>query len=403
MSPASEEILVEITGLAPGGDAVGRQRGGQDDGRVTFVPLAAPGELVRARVVRARARVAWAELSGIERPGSARVTPPCPLFGRCGGCQWQHVDEATQRRQKGGFVSRALGIEVGEARAVGPAYGYRERARLHVAPGGRAIGFLARRSHEVVDVPACLLLAPSLARALPVLRAEAAGASGGDQIPLQGGRDGEVAWLHAGRMRRLEPAPAPLEARDIEARDPGGWPDVAEPGGPSLRVPPGGFSQVGLAANRALVTAVSEALGPDPGRVLELHAGSGTFTRALVERATEVIASDADRAAVARGQLNAPRARWYLASALGDEPADTVVVDPPREGLDALSLARAAAARRRLVYVSCDPQTLARDGKALAARGWRLQSAVAFDLMPQTHHVEVVAVFVADPARGASM
>ena len=177
---------------------------------------------------------------------------------------------------------------------------------------------------------------------------------------------------------------------------------MAEPGGAALRVPPGGFSQVGQAANRALVAAVVEAVGPDPGRVLELHAGSGNFTRALLERATEVIASDADRAAVARGRLNAPGARWCLAEALPGEPIDTAVVDPPREGLDARQPRPGRGRpRRRLVYVSCDPQTLARDGKRLVARGWRLQGALALDLMPQTHHVEVVAVFVAGPAEHA--
>ena len=100
------DILVEITALAPGGDGVGRQQGGEHDGRVTFVPLAAPGEVVRAKVVRGKARVVWAELTAVETPSPARVVPPCPLFGRCGGCQWQHVDPAVQRLPRRGQSSR---------------------------------------------------------------------------------------------------------------------------------------------------------------------------------------------------------------------------------------------------------------------------------------------------------
>jgi 23S rRNA (uracil1939-C5)-methyltransferase len=125
--------------------------------------------------------------------------------------------------------------------------------------------------------------------------------------------------------------------------------------------------------------------------VLELYAGSGNFTRRLVGVAAAVHASDADPAAVERGKQVAPGASW----ALRPQPvaADTVVLDPPREGADRASLEAAAKAHRRVVYVSCDPQTLARDARRLQAAGFRLAAAVAFDLMPQSFHVEVVATF----------
>src|SRR5882757_11016462 len=93
-------VRLEITGLATGGEAVGRQIGGLHDGRVTFVPFAAPGEVVRARVVREKKRFAWAELEGVERPAEGRTAPLCPLFGRCGGCQWQHVTRSVQLAAK---------------------------------------------------------------------------------------------------------------------------------------------------------------------------------------------------------------------------------------------------------------------------------------------------------------
>jgi 23S rRNA (uracil1939-C5)-methyltransferase len=151
---------------------------------------------------------------------------------------------------------------------------------------------------------------------------------------------------------------------------------------------------VGAAANAALVAAVLEQVETAPGRTLELYAGSGNFTRHLVGRA-DVVASDGDRAALERGRARVPEARWLEAprpATIGE--VQTVLVDPPREGLDPPNLDLARRARQRLVYVSCDPQTLGRDAQRLRAAGLRLERAVALDLMPQTYHVEVVASFV---------
>jgi 23S rRNA (uracil1939-C5)-methyltransferase len=402
--PAHDEVVrVEVTGLAPGGDAVGRQVGGATDGRVTFVPYAAPGELVEARVVRSRARVAWAELVGVVRPSAARVGPRCPLFGRCGGCQWQHVDDGIQRSSKGDIVARALGITMTEAKPVGPSYGYRERVRLAVgrdpeAPDVTAIGYRRRKEHALIDVPACPLLAPALDAALPAVRARAGGLPHGTEIALLLGQGDVVAGDLFGKGIRIAPAPqggaGAAELAEIDLGDPAAWPDVAEPGGRPLLLPPRGFAQVSRAGNAALVAAVADALGAQPGRVLELYAGSGNFTRQLVASGAAVIASDGDLAAVARGRRNVPEADWRPADKLDPTllPVDTVLVDPPREGLDERSLALAAAGRR-LVYVSCDPQTLCRDMGQLLRRGLRFEGAVAFDLMPQTYHVEVVALF----------
>ena len=383
----TEPITVEVTGLAPGGEAVGRQVGGAHDGRVTFVAFAAPGERVRATLYREKGRVAWGELVSIERGAPERVAPPCPLFGRCGGCQWQHVPRAVQLEAKRRIVERALGLPV-EVRAVGPEYGYRDRARLVVGEGAvdeRAVGFRAWRSHEIVDVPACPLFGPALAAALPAVRAGARAQEPGTEVALQAGlMDGR-----AGIVARIGArSHAYRDGVEVEAHE---LVDASEPGGPPLRIPAGAFAQVGAAANAALVAAVLEQVGEDPGRTLELYAGSGNFTRHLVGRG-EVVASDADRAALARGREQVPAARW-LDDPRKAGPADTVVVDPPREGLDTAHLALAGRAGRRLVYVSCDPQTLGRDAQRLRAAGLRLEKAVALDLMPQTYHVEVVASF----------
>ncbi len=403
-------VAVEIDSLAPGGDAVGRQRdpAGQEtpaDGRATFVPLAAPGERVRVRIEREKGRVAWGEVVAIERPSASRVPAPCPVFGTCGGCQWQHVEIAAQRAAKQAIVARALGTEVGPVREAGPPFGYRDRAKWAVGQGG-ALGFRARRSHQVVDhgpgeAYVCLLPGPELARAYGALRAVAPGLAPGLEIEAQAGADG--VHVNVGRTDGTSASHARrqvdrLQAAGITGLSIAGQPvwgsqavDVAEPGSAPLRVPAGGFAQVGRAANAALVAAVLEAVGETPGTIVELYAGSGNFTRHLAARwPGHVHASDGDPAAVARGRGNAPGATWAAKPPV--VAADTVLLDPPREGADRAHLDVASRARR-VVYVSCDPQTLGRDARLLAASGLRLIRAVALDLMPQTFHVEVVALF----------
>lgn len=404
-------VDVRVHGLAPGGDAVGRQQGGAHEGRATFIPLAAPGDEVRARIVREKARVAWAELAQVRTASPVRVPPPCPYFGGCGGCQWQHVTLDAQRAAKREIVARALGAPVDELIAPSPSgFGYRDRARL-VVDGG-ALGFRARRSHAVVDVERCLLLGDEAGRALTAVRAQAAALPDGAEVDLQVGAEGVHvavraraameqdrasslldAWRAAGPGAPI--AGAMVAAGDAAPRAFGTTDvDVAEPGGSPLHVPAGGFAQVGRAANAALVAAVMHAVGDRPGDVLELYAGSGNFTRHLVARATRLVAHDADARAVDRGRRNAPAATWRTGRppAGGDALADTALVDPPREGLDGENFAAAVQARR-LVYVSCDPQTLGRDAVKLRAQGFVLRRVVALDLMPQTFHVEVVATF----------
>ena len=299
-------------------------------------------------------------------------------------------------------------------------YGYRDRAKLAVGPGG-VLGFRARRSHALVNLAgagalapataasphlvaaACPLFGPELARALPALRALARGLAADVELEVQAGAEG--VHLHVSHANLTSAAHARREVDRLAAAGVVGltiaglptmsWGlaevDAAEPGSPRLALPAGGFAQVGRVANAALVAAVLEAVGPTPGVVQELYAGSGNFTRHLVGVAKAVYASDGDPAAVARGERNVPQAAWDRRPHA--VTPDTVVLDPPRDGADRAHLTAAGRARRRVVYVSCDPQTLGRDARALVAAGFRLAGAVALDLMPQTFHVEVVATF----------
>ena len=437
-----EVVTVRIDGLATGGDAVGRQESGAHVGRATFVPLAAPGETVLVRLLREKARVAWGEMESVaSAPSPHRVTPPCPVFGECGGCQWQHVSLDVQREAKRQIVARALGwpdvtlrsaVPTAAAAAVAGsptatsdgAWAYRERARLSVGPS-KTLGFRARRSHAIVDVVSCALLSPALATVLTSIRSDIDALPADTEIDLQAGREGVHANVRVPRARGPRDAAqtridAQRFAQDIldrhraaglvgvcvdasDAREGGSAAsagdedvDVSEAGGPALRIPAGGFSQVGRWANAALVGAALEALGATPGNVLELYAGSGNFTRHLCATTNLVTASDGDRDARARGRLNAPGADW-VAEPPRELHADTVFVDPPRGGLDAIAMAAALRARQQVIYVSCDPQTLGRDAQRLVSSGFRLASVVALDLMPQTYHVEVVAKFVRVP------
>jgi 23S rRNA (uracil1939-C5)-methyltransferase len=404
--PESTEIVVEIASLAPGGDAVGRQRGGgahDGDGRVTFVPLAAPGERVRVRITRAQGQVAWGELVAIESAGADRVDPPCALFGTCGGCQWQHVSMAAQHAAKRAIVQRALGIEIPPVIAASAPLGYRDRAKLAVA-GGR-VGFRARRSHTVVDVPSCPLFTPALAAVLPAVRALGTRLPEGTEIDLQAGAEG----VHV-NVAHTDESGAAHTRREWDRLRAGGvvglslagkqfhgaaTVDVSEPGGPALAASSAGFAQVGRDANAVLVAAVLDAVGPAPGVVVELYAGSGNFTRHLAARATKLFAAEAEPGAVERGRRAVPTATWSLGVPRlpQDQAIDLVLLDPPREGGDRSNLDVAVRARSRIVYVSCDPQTLSRDARRIVAAGFRLTRAVALDLMPHTHHIEVVAIF----------
>src|SRR5262245_53112420 len=244
-------------------------------------------------------------MTAIERPGPDRVPPPCPLFGSCGGCQWQHVTPAAQHAAKRAIVERALGAPVAEVVAASSPYGYRDRAKLAVGPGGM-LGFRARRSHDVIDVPACPLFGAELARALPALRNTARGLAAGVEIEVQAGNDG----VHV-NVAHADPTSAAHARREIDRLGAAGVVglalagkptlgrpdvDVAEPGSPPLRVPADGFAQVGRAGNAALVAVVVDAVGPAPGAVLELYAGSGNLTRHLVRTAASVSACDGDPA-----------------------------------------------------------------------------------------------------------
>lgn len=421
---SDERIILRVDSLAFGGDAVGRDAGG----RVIFVPGGAPGDTVEVRVLERKKAYARGELVRLVEAGRRR-RPPCPYQEACGGCPWQHVEEATQREAKQEVVRHALkktGVEVLPIAAAPMPLGYRVRAKLTARSG--AVGFQTRRSHRVVDVDTCLALAPPLDAALQAARRKLRGALGDGAtiagLMAPGGAvhlDVEVGL--GGLPETLADQAAELVGEagivGVSVHLPGtptriyGAPEIDLGGG--FHGSAGGFQQANWAQNELLRHLVREAALPAE-RILELYAGDGNFTRDLAASA-RVVAVEGDRQAAARLVDNlrriaprlppgpgqpAPVHRWAVrpegaAEAVrrlraSGERFDVIVLDPPRAGAADVLEGLAAFAARRIVYVSCDPMTLARDVRRLGGLGYRALTAQPVDMMPQTSHVEVVCV-----------
>jgi 23S rRNA (uracil1939-C5)-methyltransferase len=405
----SATVELTIDALVAGGDGIARGA----DGRVVFVPHAAPGDRVRVRLVEQRKQFARGEITKVLAPSPQRAEPPCPLFRdrTCGGCAWQHVTTEAQASAKHAIVAGALrhaiaaGMELLPIETPAPAYRWRRRARLHwVRPPGSVaavVGLFAPRSHHVTRVDACPQVEAALEAALePIHRLLApalqqrgeidllADAAGQVQVAVRGPclRGVAVALVGQGPIIGVIAADGVHGAEDVEVE-------------PGHRARADRFAQASREGNLALRAAVDRAARPrDGARVLELHAGSGNFTLALCEGAAAVVAVDARPGPAVAD----PRLTWRAGEAeavvaelqAAGERFDLVVLDPPRDGARALMAPIAALAPARIVYVSCDAATLARDLAELTALGYTAERAQPIDLMPQTSHVEIVATLV---------
>lgn len=430
-------IQLRIESLAYGGDAVAHT----DDRRVVFLPFGCPGDTVAARVTEDHGSFLRGEISEIVEASPERRRPPCPYFEVCGGCQWQHVAHAAQVEAKRRAVTDALerigGIEsppVGDVITAGAAYGYRNKIELRCAtdPAGRLrLGMSARGTDEIVEIEACLL-APDRARKAPRALAGAlrflsrGGDIGLERVAVRTARhtgDLEVSlWGPPGPFPRQMAATTLSRAvrttslvrvlvsegkrgrtsAKLEILGGSGtWKERL--GGFAFRVSAPSFFQVNTEVAEALAGEVVRATAADGSdRVLDAYAGVGTFTLPLAVAAREVVAVEMTSAALRDLEHNLDSAGLEADVVGGDVkrelPAlgrfDAIVLDPPRSGMapDALA-AVLGAAPKRIVYVSCDPATLARDARTLCSSGYALGSAVPVDLFPQTFHVETVATF----------
>jgi 23S rRNA (uracil1939-C5)-methyltransferase len=394
-----ETIETRIESLAAGGDGVGRT----PDGRALFVPLTAPRDRVRVRIVDSRRRFARGVLEAVLEPSPDRVEPACSVFGRCGGCAWQHLDYAAQLSAKARILRDALTrigrLEVGEEICVTPspsAYGYRSRARP--VQVGTAVGFRMRGSRRVCAVDACPVLQPAVEAALRRLVAEATSAKSSSAQ----GIEQEVEWeLAAGTDGETRTTRVPAASRSTQPRES----IHLTVAGDRLRISSGVFAQ----ANALLLGKLADAVCREAGRgttAVELFAGAGLLTLPLSRRFDCLWAIESDPRAIAdlrfnlevagRPNVDVRRGRVErVLDRLGLHSPDALVLDPPRTGLPEPAFDSLLRIRpRRVVYLSCDPATLSRDLARLCDDGYRLAKIEAFDLFPQTPHVEALATLV---------
>lgn len=380
------ELELEITALAAGGDGVGRD----ENGRVTFIPRTAVGDRARVSLAKQTKSFARGELARLVTPSADRVTPPCEYFvAGCGGCAWQHISRPAQLAAKQAILTGALrkleGLAIEPIADPAPPYGWRRRARFHVE-GGK-VGLYAYGSQRVIPIAHCPQLEPALDAAL---RAVAQATPPDGELMILRGHKGEVVVSVEHGWRG---APALIGKAGIvgilAGKEAHGTATVeVEPG---LHGGPRDFAQASAAGNTALVALARAALGKGPGRVLELHAGAGNLTRAFAADGWQVIASDVVKPArVADGATSFAVGAADKVLERTQGPFDAIVLDPPRTGAPEAMAGVVRHAPPVIVYVSCDPATLARDALQLIQHGYRAERAWPIDLMPQTAHVEVV-------------
>ncbi|WP_296247671.1 23S rRNA (uracil(1939)-C(5))-methyltransferase RlmD [Pseudomonas sp. UBA4194] len=406
------------------------------DGRTWFVAGALAGEEVEARVLNAHGKVVEARCERVLQANPMRRPAPCQHFGTCGGCSVQHISHAEQlalkQRMLAEQLSRVAGAQPEQwaAPLSGPELAYRRRARIAVRWDVKAkrldVGFRAAASQDIIAIQQCQVLVqplqpilqqlPSLLRGfskpqvlghvelfagtvLAVLVRHTAPLADTDLAALQAFCEGFSAqlWLHG----EGQPHPLNPEQRLGFALSP--W-------GMELAYRPGDFVQVNAAVNDAMIEQALAWLAPaQDERVLDLFCGLGNFALPLAGKAREVVAVEGVAAMVQRAAENAAsnnlhNTRFHQADlsqplAAPDWAADgfsAVLLDPPRDGAFEVVRTLRASGARRVVYVSCNPATLARDTVELIRQGYRLKRAGILDMFPQTAHVEAMALFEVD-------
>jgi len=404
---------IELTTITHGGAALGRH-----EGRVVFVPYALPGEVAQVEIVEDKGRFAFARLVDVPKPSEDRVEAPCPYFGPagCGGCQWQHIAYPAQLRYKAGVVVDQLqrigqiADPVVHATIPDPSgWAYRNHVQFHPGDQG-GLGFQATDGRGVVEVDSCLILHPLLAELHDALDLSLeslqrlslrAGVATGDRMLVFEMEDDRPPALEAD-----VPVSCVLLLSDGDHVNLiGSNYIVEEVGGHAYRVSAPSFFQINTCQANRLVDQVLDYLDLSGNEaVLDAYCGVGLFTVQIAPRASLIVAIESAPSAIADLMENTARLgnvdviEGSVEAALPelDTPIDAAVVDPPRAGLDRFAVDALADMRpKRIVYVSCDPATLARDARRLARKGYRLVQVQPIDMFPQTHHIESVALFVA--------
>ncbi|SDT93607.1 23S rRNA (uracil(1939)-C(5))-methyltransferase RlmD [Halopseudomonas salegens] len=435
-APAAEigqRLKLSLERLSHDGRGIGHWQG-----RTVFVEGGLPGEHVEARVVRARSKLVEARLERLENGSEQRQQPQCQHASLCGGCSLQHMSPDQQLAFKQAALAQQLrhfaGVQpeswVSPLR--GETYGYRQRTRIALHYGVKTdtltVGFRQRASNELVALRECPVLAPvlqPLAEGLSAVLNRLQGCAHLGHVDLIASADRPVFLLR--HLRPLSAADQQLLAAFAAEQGADCW---LQPGGVETAAPmqattptlltyrlsgqalslyfaPGDFTQVNAEINQAMVTQAMEWLQPQPGeQILDLYCGLGNFSLPLARAGARVTGIEGSDAMVARATANAAEnnldAVHFLSADLS-KPLDAdwlqqswsaALLDPPRDGAEQVVQALAALEVPRILYVSCNPATLARDAGLLASAGYQLQQAGIMDMFPQTAHIESMALFV---------
>ncbi|MEO5968493.1 MAG: TRAM domain-containing protein [Bdellovibrionia bacterium] len=371
------ELILRVNDLARGGAGVAKDA----EGRVIFIPFSAPGDLVRVQIVEIHKNYAHAEILEILEPSADRQAPPCPIFGKCGGCQWQHLPYAIQWDTKVKGVLQALrraNLEVPSSPELIPSdeiWYYRNRVQLRGM--GKELGFFQAGSRQLVPTDKCYIARPEINENWEETREEGSKLSQPYKVELE--------VLPGGRVRKVWNSPHSAE----------------------------GFRQVHDGQNEKLKNWVAAVL-PDNDVLYDLFGGSGNLSLPLVNQSREIHCVDLSTPLVRPSDIpkhlqfhRASVDRWlsHRVAALklrkvSPRGSISAIVDPPRAGLKTQLPVIASAVEslgvKRLVAVGCDPDSWARDLSQWVKRGWRLEKVMLIDLFPQTSHIESVAFIVSD-------
>lgn len=421
MTTRGDILELSITHLAGLGDGVAMH-----DGLPVFVPLACGGDTLRAEVEQVAKDHIRARLVEVVKPSPHRATPPCPHFGACGGCSLQHVDAASYAAFKQHIAqeaARALGAGDAVVKPLfqsGAASRRRAEVKVAVEQGEVRLGFLAARSHDVLDTAECKVVDAAIAAAIPAWREALQGCKKPARITA-------IRFTHADNgMEVLLHASSPLKPADSQrlqdcaaaqgvlrlgvqiAEGDIQWLQSGEPvvelGSATVELPPAAFLQATRASQDAMIAEVVAQCGKAT-TVADIYCGIGTFSLPLAHAGHRVQAYEGSQEAVT-ALFNAARkhglesrlsahSRNLYAQPLTQElqGVEVAVINPPRNGALPQCKALAASSVQRVVMVSCNPATFIRDGKALCAAGFTLKSLLPVDQFTWSHHLELVGVF----------
>lgn len=431
-NPQSSIINLQLTAMAHGGEALGRDA----SGRVVFVPYALAGEAARVEIVAAKKEFARARLVEIIAPAPARVTPRCPHFGfpspvtaeerespqrsgvggpgvGCGGCQWQHIAYPAQLEFKAQIVREQFArVAKMPAAPIAPPlpakqqWNYRNHTRFALNQRGE-LCYRALESHDLIPIRECHILAAPLVAMFNALELEGAdydgvvlraGVNTGDRLIVF-----EASHAEPPEIETDEPVSIHFQVGAAVVPLIGKTAIEEEVGGRRWRISPRAFFQVNTPMAEVLLDLVQEFLAPRVDEILlDAYGGVGLFGLALAHQVARVIELEDNAEALADARYNArelPNVEFHAGRVEDVLPPlaseiNVAVVDPPRAGLERNALdALAAKKPRALAYISCDPATLARDARRLVDAGYRLTHVQPVDLFPQTYHIECVARF----------